>query len=110
MILATWGTEIPSRRLSSGMVSTGPPAWRPSCTRQRKPYSSWELSFTRTFLSYESQLQLGRLGHPALVPGRVQLDLYVGFLHPGQGQDLALDVLAQDVAHPAAGGREREAH
>ena len=48
MILATFGAEMPSRSLISAMVRLAPSPARASCSRQRRPYSSCELSFIAT--------------------------------------------------------------
>jgi hypothetical protein len=48
MILATFGAEMPSRSLISEIVRLAPSPARASWRRQRRPYSSWELSFIAT--------------------------------------------------------------
>src|SRR6185312_9560457 len=57
-----------------------------------------------------SCLEACLLGHHALVPGRVERQLDACFAHRGYALDLVLHVIDQDLAHPAAGGRESQAH
>jgi len=45
MILATWGTVIPSRREISVSVSGSSVVWAATWRRQRRPYSSWAVTF-----------------------------------------------------------------
>src|SRR6185312_16203943 len=49
------------------------------------------------------------LGHHALIPRRVERQLDAGLAYCRYALDLVLHVVDQDIAHAAAGGREREA-
>src|SRR6266576_2255377 len=75
IILATFGSEMPSARESSGIVRLPPCAARPTRSRHRNPYSSCEESFIAplpdppsadrgpsSVASHHPQLELGRLG------------------------------------------------
>src|SRR5215472_16698058 len=108
IILATFGSEIPSARESSGIVTLPPSPARPTRSRQRSPYSSCDDSFIGSLRSHHSELQLRGVGHHLQAPRRIEHDLDVGLAHVRHGHELRLDVFAEDVAHAAARRGEGE--
>src|SRR5271169_5690466 len=113
IILATFGSEMPSARESSGIVMLPPSPARPTRSRHRNPYSSCDVSFivlsvsrlpSSVFrpVSHHPQLELCGVRHHLEAPGRIEHDLDLRLLDVGNGEELALDVFAQHVAHPAA--------
>src|SRR5262245_11904581 len=100
IILATLGSEMPSARATSGIVRLSPLPSRPTRSRHRSPYSSWEVSFIGFLppasrfpppgLSHHPELQLRRIGEHREAPGRIEDDLDVGLGDAGDREELAL--------------------
>ena len=80
IILATFGSEIPSARESSGIVTLPPSPARPTRSRHRSPYSSCDDSFIGGLRSHHSELQLRGVRHHLQAPRRIEEDLDVGVL------------------------------
>ncbi len=58
-------------------------------------------------LNVKAKLQFRRFGHQAGIPGRLENDFHVNFLHIREIPELVLDIGFQDVAHAASGSRHR---
>src|SRR5215469_8722960 len=92
-----------------GMPSTSAEKGSVSRTESLPPMSIHSGAISRQQYSLEhSGLQTGGFGHHALVPGRVEGQLHTRLANCRDPLDFVLDIVHQDIPHPASGRRESD--